>query len=281
MQISPQEYPYKQCLSDENGIAYGVKQIDGKPRVSSMPYLYDIAEGNVSGHEDFTKYGRITGVNDTLVDMWYNGTATPTLYVFPSSAIQFNVISSSAQDGVGGTGIRTLIIEGLDANYAEISETITMNGTTNVTTTKSYLRINACYAVTAGSSESAVGTITIKNTAGTVTYSAIQIGTTVCRSLVYTVPAGKTLYLTSVTVSSGAGGNAIKLNAVIFTPKYRLFGGTVFYPAGEFLSLNTETVRMLEIPAVFPAKTDIKMSVIGDYNAGGTTCISAVRGWIE
>lgn len=42
-------------IADENGLAYGVKQIDGKPRVSSMPYLYDIAEGNVTGHVPFSK----------------------------------------------------------------------------------------------------------------------------------------------------------------------------------------------------------------------------------
>lgn len=35
---------------DENGLSYGIKHVGNKPRVSAMPYLYDIAEGNVSGH---------------------------------------------------------------------------------------------------------------------------------------------------------------------------------------------------------------------------------------
>ena len=42
---------------DETGTTYTVKQIDGKPRVSSMPYLYDIAEGNVADHAIFAKLG--------------------------------------------------------------------------------------------------------------------------------------------------------------------------------------------------------------------------------
>ena len=49
-------------LQDESGVAYGVKQVNNKPRVSSMPYLYDIAEGNVPDHTPFQRFG----FNDTL-----------------------------------------------------------------------------------------------------------------------------------------------------------------------------------------------------------------------
>lgn len=251
------------------------------PQVCSQDYLLSMAEGDITGHTSFTKYGKVAGVNNLLVDVWAGEGGTASKYVFPPSAIQFNVVSSSTSDDLGSTGIEKIMISGLDANYAEQTEEITMDGTTPVTTSKSFIRINGCYATQAGSAGVAVGTITVKNTANTITYSAINIGLTACRSLIYTVPAGKTLYLTSITVASGAGGNAIKLNAVTFTPKYRLFGSTVFLPAGEFLSINVETIRPLEVPAKFPEKTDIKMSVQGDYDSGGTTCIGAVRGWIE
>jgi hypothetical protein len=42
---------------NELGVPYGVKHINNKPRVSSMPYLYDIAEGNVTDHVPFAKLG--------------------------------------------------------------------------------------------------------------------------------------------------------------------------------------------------------------------------------
>ena len=32
-------------LVDENGVIYGVKQADSKPRVSAIPYTYDLARG--------------------------------------------------------------------------------------------------------------------------------------------------------------------------------------------------------------------------------------------
>lgn len=156
-----------------------------------------------------------------------------------------------------------------------------MNGTSDVTTSNSYIRINACYALTAGSGGAAAGIIIVKNTAGTVTYSAITAGFVTCRQMIYTVPAGKTLYLTSITVGSGDGGNALKLNAITHTPKYRLFGGSVFYPAGELLTLNSTNLRRLEVPTKFQEKTDIKISVYGDYASASTTCVDAVRGWLE
>ncbi len=39
-------------FQDETGTAYGIKHVNNKPRVSSMPYLFDIAEGIVSNELD-------------------------------------------------------------------------------------------------------------------------------------------------------------------------------------------------------------------------------------
>jgi len=44
-------------LVDENGVIYGVRQVNNKPRVSAMPYTYDIAEGNIPDHHIFDGYG--------------------------------------------------------------------------------------------------------------------------------------------------------------------------------------------------------------------------------
>jgi hypothetical protein len=264
-----------------DGLLYSFETVGGKPRVSSTPYAYDIAEGNIVGHTAFAKYGRVAGVNNLLVDVWAGEGGSASVYVFPPSAIKFTIASTSGNDDEGSTGIEKIMISGLDTNYAEQTEEVTLNGTADVVTTKNFLRINYCYATQAGANGVAAGVITIKNAAKTITYSSIETGLTACRTLVYTVPVGKTLYLTSLTMASGAGGNAIKLNAVVFTPKIRVFGSTVFIPQGEFMTINGDTLRPLEFPAVIAAKSDVKMSVQGDYASGATLCIAAVRGWIE
>ena len=51
---------------DESGVPYGVKHVDNKPRVSSMSYLYDIAEGNVSGHSSWGIQGYHPTVDTTI-----------------------------------------------------------------------------------------------------------------------------------------------------------------------------------------------------------------------
>jgi hypothetical protein len=54
---------------------------------------------------------------------------------YAAAALQMTVSSSSASDTSAGTGARTVLITGLNANYAVISESVTMNGQTAVTTT--------------------------------------------------------------------------------------------------------------------------------------------------
>lgn len=78
-------------LIDEAGAAYGVKHIANKPRVSAMPYLYDIAEGNVSGHAAWAKIG-FNGalVAATEADLW-SGTG---VINFPVAETKMEVISA-------------------------------------------------------------------------------------------------------------------------------------------------------------------------------------------
>jgi hypothetical protein len=71
-----------------------LKFVDGKPRVSAMRYTYDIAEGNVSGHTPWSKIGYTPTLNTTESDVW----SAAGVYVFPPSAMQMEVISSSAVD---------------------------------------------------------------------------------------------------------------------------------------------------------------------------------------
>lgn len=118
---------------DETGTAYGVKHINNKPRVSAMPYLYDIAEGNVTNHSSFSLFGYNGDVDVGTEDLISAGAS----YTFPAAEMQMEVVSSSANDdgSPAGFGARTVIIDYLDDAYAEKSETVTLNGTTAVATT--------------------------------------------------------------------------------------------------------------------------------------------------
>ena len=271
-------------LLDENGVPYGVKQIDGKVRISSMPYAYDIAEGNVPNHKAWSLFGYTPALGVNESDLW----SAAGVYVFPAAAQQMEVVSSdNAQDigtvikgdatgntvqsdpdgttttltdadvdftaatavavgdlvildphgaspsfgfvtGVaahvltvaGGfvkgdsgasryyavidesahTGALAVGIRYLNADYAQRGEIVVLNGTTPVDTVGvGLLRINDMRVIGTGSNNAAVGNISLRNTAGTVTYSHISLGYNIARDGFFTVPSGFTLYVTQMT----------------------------------------------------------------------------------
>jgi hypothetical protein len=159
------------------------------------PFELQVSRGQIQGHSVIT----VAGYNSDVDTSWEMITPVGDLS-YAAAALQMTVSSSSASDTSAGTGARTVLITGLDADYAVISENVTMNGQTAVTTTKSFLRVNSMFVTTAGSGLANAGIIYIGT--GTVTsgvpatiYNLISIGFNNTTSSQYTVPAGYTGYL--------------------------------------------------------------------------------------
>ena len=92
------------------------------------PFELQVARGQVTGHTLINIFGYQPAVTTALQAVW----DVVADYVVPPSAIQMLAYSSSASD----TAVQLTVI-GLDANFAPISENITLtNGTTCVLTTK-------------------------------------------------------------------------------------------------------------------------------------------------
>ena len=134
------------------------------------------------------KYGFNPAINTTIEDVWDAGGVLQ----FLSSAEPMDIASSSANDDgdPAGTGARTVSIYGVDNNYQPLNETITLNGTTAVTTAQSFLRINRMSVASVGSNGTNVGDITA--TASTSATTQAQIGAALGSTTKsqYTVPAG-------------------------------------------------------------------------------------------
>lgn len=153
-----------------------------------------ISRGRVPGLSIVHKFGRNPDIDSGTIpeDVWYTGG----LFNWETSAAVVSVTSASANDDGDpvGTGAATLTIEGLDANWDEVSETITLNGVSAVTTTATMIRVNRAYITSVGTYHGSndgdiTGTIN-GNTAFTI--EAGQGQTQVAR---YTVPNGKEAYL--------------------------------------------------------------------------------------
>ena len=92
-------------LVDEAGALYGVKHIGNKPRVSSMPYLFDIAEGNVAGHMPWSMMAYNGDIGTAEEDVWVTGG----LYAWPAAGgIRMQVKSGSGQYRISGKPVRRI-----------------------------------------------------------------------------------------------------------------------------------------------------------------------------
>jgi hypothetical protein len=262
---------------DETGTAYGIKQVDGKPRVSSMPYLYDIAEGNVTGHEEWSKIGFNPNVGTTLETVWDYSVA----YVYPVAGMQMEVVSSdNTQDLAGGTGCLTVTIVYLDDAFNEHSEVVTLDGTTPVLTTHvDIYRINSFLCTTVGTNGSPVGNITLRGAGGGTVYSYMLAGYNRARNIVYTVPEGKTLYITSIMWSCSDATKGVRFINQANYDHISDVPRSFFLPYHESTLYNTAFYRPLEVPTVLPEHVDFKVSVIS-AQAGAMADVS-LRGWLE
>lgn len=219
---------------------------------SSAPWGLQVARGLVSGALPVSIFAASSNVGTgTPVTLWENTGVTA--YVFPTTAQLMNVASSSAAD----TGTAKVLVSGLDANWLPISETVTLNGTSNVTTTFSYLRINSMVMFTPATGHiSNVGAITIKNTAGTVTYGQIVAGSGRTSMSIYSVASGYTLYVLSINAFSGDGTGAAFAN-------YRVqYTNNIVVPSNTITALNTtfdSTYQVLRsIPFPYIQKSDVQ-----------------------
>ena len=160
------------------------------------PNVYlDVARGSISNSKIVHKFGANFDIDQitTPETVWTAGG----LYPWSSLATAQTIycISTSASDTA------VLTIEGLDANYNEQIETVTLTGTTVVATSNTFIRV---FRMTYEDGAN-VGTITARVTSGTGTVVAqIDIGYAQTLMSVYTVPAGHTAYMvtTDCTIDS-------------------------------------------------------------------------------
>ena len=217
------------------------------------PFDLQVARGQVDGHSTVNIYGYQPAVGLTFIPVWENATA----YTYPVAATQMNLAGTN-----GDTA--TITINGLDANYAIISENVVMTGSTPVTTTKSYLRINSMN-VAAGSATNPIGVVTLKDLTNTTIYAQINAGVGRTQAGIYTVPAGYTYYLQRVNIYTSLNGN----NYVTYQNKTIASNGVVQLTQQAAFPTNYEARRIM--PRPFTEKTDIQLQAKVNSSTGSVS----------
>ena len=235
---------------------------------STEPFELQVSRGQIPGHRNVTVFGFNGDVDQTQVSVW----PLASLITFPAAALQMKVSSTSANDTSNGTGARTVVVQGLDANYNEVSETVVLNGQTAVTMTASLLRVNYAYVLTAGSGNSAAGDIYIGTgtvTAGVpaTTYDIIKFdyNTTITGS--YTIPAGYTGYVSQGLFSAGQAGGTAQVEGRLLTR-----GTDNIRRTAAVTTVNNGVADyVFEYPLVVPEKTTLEATALASSNNNGVS----------
>lgn len=246
-----------------------VKYSAGKIRTSSQPYTYDIAEGNVTDHYSFF----VHGVNASVGTDEESVNPTSTGYQkYLSGAQQIRIAADSTRDSIAGVGARSVAIYGLDSTWAEQAETLDMDGVTGPLSTGYYIRLTCLQAVTTGDSATNLGNIYAKDSAGTTTLLQMTRRRGRAHHGIWTVPVGKTAYITTFFGSEGSNkGSRIDLYV-------RPFGDGWYNPIGTAI-FNGFASLGLGIPYQLPAKTDIEFRATAVQ--AGAVVTAGLEGWYE
>lgn len=232
---------------------------------TSEPFELQVARGQIPGHNSIFKFGFNGDVNDAVETVWAEGG----LYFYPVGATQMTVSSSSDEDTANeGNGARTVELFGLDANYDEISEIVLLDGTSTVTTTNSYLRINRGIVRSAGDNEVATGTIyvgtgTVTNGVPAAKYLSIKPEDGQTLMALWTVPAGYTAYVLQADITVATIQNNKVANVRFLARPF----GEVFQVKDKFVMSSGTHHQEYSIPLEFEEKTDIEFRCISTANA--------------
>lgn len=229
---------------------------------TTEPFELQVARGQIPGHSLLHKFGAVPAMSQNQTGTIWDINDTPYPWSSFTSAGTLSVPAVNASDNG-----KTLTIEGLDADYKELSETITLSSTGAVTTTNSFIRVFRAF-LTTGSN---VGVINIQKSS--VNVARINIGKSQTLMAIYTVPADTTLYLYQGTATCQDGADA---TGDMFV---RYFGQTSFRVGHsfEFSGDGGQYFYKFAAPLRIPAKSDIDIeATVRSNNARLTAAFDGI-----
>lgn len=200
-----------------------------------------VKRGFVEGHDHIHKFGYNPTVSVVERPVWDGAIE----YVYPTSAGPCLVASTTTTD----TSSEITVI-GLDQDYNEITNIVTLNGTTTVATSGSYIRVFRAFV---SNDVSCAGDVNINLDGNLNARIDQEEGQTLMA--IYTVPAGYTGYLQQMNMASGTE-NANKYLTVSY--KQREQGG-VFRTLAKYTLANQFAEERYPYPLEIPEKTDIQI----------------------
>jgi hypothetical protein len=231
-------------------------------------YIDRVALGQISGVEFRTFFGG-TIVGEGVGSEQVLGDGMTTRYPFPSTAAQMTIVSTDSQDTFTGSGARVLLVRGNITNNVELFEAVSLSGTTPVTTSNNYLRVNSIIIANTGVNKVNIGDITLKN--GTDLLAQANAGNNLSRTAVYSIPSGVTGILKEAIFTTAKDDSAIIKAHFFLSTLSNLDLTSIFTP-----SYQNQIVFPSESPLALTEGSDLEFTGFSTSGAGASDVSSTV-----
>ena len=210
--------------------------------------MLDIVLGRAPGFELLS----IPGQQDNVGTTFENLTPTGGSQTLATSAETWEILSTDANDSLLAAGAQTVAVVSLSDSFVKQTTVVSMDGTTPVTLANTHLRSRDATVLTAGSDpgNTNIGDLIIRVSGGGTERMRIPAGVGDCKSLIFTVPANKTIFTQNVVIFCEKNRDSV------IKPRVTPFGGGTIesalistYQAGEAIPISAP-IRLEE-------KTDI------------------------
>lgn len=209
---------------------------------TTEPFELQIARGQIPNHSFNHKFGATPAMSiNTTGSVW---DVNDTLYPWSAFATA-GTLSVARADAADAN--KTITIQGLDANYNEISENVTLTAASGNVTTQSFIRVFRAFMHNGSTTN--VGNITVSK--GGTSVLRINAGKGQTLMAIYTVPAGLTAYLTQ-------GVMSVQANADATGDMFVRYGGQAAFRIGHSFEVTSGHYSYsFSVPLRIPEKSDI------------------------
>jgi len=161
-----------------------------------------IPRGSVKGYSSVNKFGRSSAITTTNTWEVWDGNAA---YSFPATALMTSFSQTADQAAMRG---ETVEFQGLDANWDPVTQTKNLDGTLTTTVVTLDTPMIRCFRMKVLADVVTTSPIRCHNAGETQDYAIIGTGNNQTLMAIYTVPNGKTAYLTNYYATVNPGGGA-------------------------------------------------------------------------
>jgi len=174
--------------------------------VRSTDFHAEVALGLRQGAQTWNKFGHNDDIDTgTEIIASWGGT-----YQFITSGETIDIVSTSTADDDGGTGVNSIVVYGVDENWDEQTEVVTMNGTTTVTTSSQWIGINRVAVFLSGSGQTNAGDINVTATTSGYQMAQMPLGDGVTQQMIFFTPQNHVFlaeWLHFNAIKTSGGGN--------------------------------------------------------------------------